>query len=90
MCDKYDIKILALNSTEIHVHLLIQVKKWISIAEVIWEIKGKSSFEIKKHQNLNLSWQTGYSIFTISVASRHPWLRRHLTIHGLRKRILKK
>ena len=66
MCDKYDIKILALNSTEIHVHLLIQVKKWISITEVIWEIKGKSSFEIKKHQDLNLSWQTGYSIFTIS------------------------
>ena len=90
VCNKYEIKILSLNCTEIHVHLLIQVRKWISITDLIWEIKGKSSFEIKKYQNLNLSWQTGYSIFSVSVGSRHPWLRRHLTIHGHRKKMLKK
>ena len=65
-CTKYSVKLVELNSIENHIHLLINPRKWISIPDFVWEIKGKSSYDIKKMPNLNLNWQDGYAVFTVS------------------------
>ena len=66
VCKEKSIEVKALNTTENHVHLLIGLRKWQNIPDLMWQIKGKSSYDIKKFPNLNLEWQTGYTVFTVS------------------------
>lgn len=63
---KHAAKILALNGTEDHVHVLIECHKWPKIPDLMWEIKGKSSYDIARSGVGNLFWQAGYSFFTVS------------------------
>ena len=62
----HNIELIAIGGNEIHIHLLIMTKRWLSIPDLIWNLKGKSSYDAKKEANFNLYWQKGYSIFTVS------------------------
>lgn len=64
--EKHDAKVISLNGTEDHVHLLLQCHKWPDIPKIMWAIKGKSSYDLSKHQIQNLYWQTGYTVFSVS------------------------
>ena len=58
---------LAINGTEDHVHILIQLFPSYKISEVISCIKSNSSRFIKENFDKNFAWQGGYSIFTIDI-----------------------
>jgi len=65
-CRQNGVEPIAIGGNENHVHLLIASKKWISIPDLVWNIKGKSSYDAKKLSALDLFWQKGYSVFTVS------------------------
>jgi putative transposase len=64
--EKHGARVLALNGTEDHAHLLLQCRKWPDMPGIMWAIKGKSSYDISKHQIQNLYWQAGYTVFSVS------------------------
>ncbi|MBX3720689.1 MAG: IS200/IS605 family transposase [Turneriella sp.] len=66
ICRQQSCEVLELNGTEDHLHLLIRCSKWISIPDLMWAIKGKSSYEISRQEGCNLFWQSGYALFSVS------------------------
>ena len=61
-------EVLAINGTENHVHLLIQMNHNLSAADLMQKIKGASSGFARKVllQEGSFSWQHGYGVFGIS------------------------
>ena len=60
-------KLIIVNGTSNHVHLLISIGKVMSLSELIGDIKRDSSVWIKK-QNVNFNnfyWQEGYGAFSV-------------------------
>jgi len=51
-----------------HIHCLFMLSPEKSIAEVLKQLKGSSSFRLNKEGNLNskFAWQTGYAAFSVS------------------------
>jgi putative transposase len=60
-------KLILVNGTTDHVHLLISLGKIISISEIIGDIKRDSSSWIKKQDASfsNFYWQEGYGAFSV-------------------------
>ncbi|MDO9087724.1 MAG: IS200/IS605 family transposase [Anaerolineaceae bacterium] len=56
-----DCKVIEINGTEDHIHLVIEIPPKYSLSDVIKKIKGASSHEFK-----DLYWATGYGAFTVS------------------------
>ncbi len=56
-----------INGVEDHVHLLVSFPRTITIADLVKEIKRKSSKWIKTRgpQFHHFSWQTGYGVFSV-------------------------
>jgi putative transposase len=63
-----------------HVHVLCQLSRTISIAELIKELKGSSSERIKQEGRdvAGFYWQSGYGAFSVS-ESMVPTLRSYIT-----------
>ena len=61
-------KLIAINGTENHVHLLVSVGKQIQISDLVGDIKRSSSYWIKRRGNksVNFYWQSGYGAFSVS------------------------
>lgn len=61
-------KTIIVNGMEDHVHILIGLKPVASIAEVMKNVKGKSSKYINDHSltGSHFNWQDGYGVFSYS------------------------
>ena len=59
---------IMINSTEDHVHVLINMAKTISVSKMMEEMKGGSSRWLKSHDATmkNFAWQAGYGVFSVS------------------------
>jgi len=55
----------AVNGHEDHIHLVISIPPKLAVADVIQRLKGSSS-----HDFLELSWQRGYGVFSLSQKQR--------------------
>lgn len=58
-------KLYAVNGTEDHVHLLIELPPAISLADAVHQLKGGSSHWIRQ-QRPYFAWQRGYGAFSVS------------------------
>ena len=65
-CKLHAVKLIAIGGDAVHLHLLIASKKWLSIPDLVWDIKGRSSYDAKKLFDFDLYWQKGCSVFTVS------------------------
>jgi putative transposase len=66
--EKLDCKLLAINGMPDHVHILFLMNAQKSIADIMKQIKGGSSYQINQ-QDLTrdkFSWQVGYGAFSVS------------------------
>jgi putative transposase len=66
-CLEFGYKLLALNCTEDHVHLLLELTPTIVLADVAKKLKGSSAHFINKEsgQGETLYWQDGYGVLTL-------------------------
>lgn len=58
-------KLILINGTTNHVHLLISLGKLADVPELIGDIKRSSSFWIKRNGAADFYWQKGYGVFSI-------------------------
>jgi len=72
-------EMLSFGCTADHVHLLVRMIPSISVAELIGEIKGYSSFVIsnKVQPEIGFRWQGGYGVLTFSQKDL-PWLIKYV------------
>ena len=63
-----DCRVLKINSVSDHVHILLSMNRTTTIAQILEEIKKRSSKWIKtKGCDLqSFQWQTGYGVFSVS------------------------
>ena len=61
-------KVIAINGTENHIHILFNQNPKRSIADTIKSIKGNSSHWINQKNLLltKFAWQVGYAVFLVS------------------------
>jgi len=81
-CDEQNCKVIAVGGTEDHVHLLLNLNKNISLAQLIEKVKKSSSKWIKlfskNYPDINLFyWQRGYGAFSVS-QSRLEDVKRYI------------
>jgi REP element-mobilizing transposase RayT len=58
--------LIAAGGTSDHIHLLVQLGKQVSIADLLRDIKANSSRWIHEEFSLDFAWQTGFGIFGVS------------------------
>ena len=52
-----------INGTATHVHLAINIQPYVTISELVGELKGACSFELNKsHGSKILHWQRGFGV----------------------------
>lgn len=70
--------LLELGGTDDHVHLAIRIAPFVTISELVQEIKGASSFEVNKVLGRgSLEWQRGYGV--VSFGRRNlRWVREYI------------
>ncbi|MCK6483395.1 MAG: IS200/IS605 family transposase [Phycisphaerae bacterium] len=52
-----------LGGTDTHVHLAVSIEPFVTISDLVQELKGASSFEVNKRMNRKaLEWQRGYGV----------------------------
>ena len=53
----------AVGGTDTHVHLALSIEPFVTISELVQELKGASSFEVNKRMGRKaLEWQRGYGV----------------------------
>jgi REP element-mobilizing transposase RayT len=82
-------KLSIINGMPDHVHCLFWLHPSKSIAEVIKQVKGSSSFYVNEHQftQQKFAWQTGYSSFSVSksVLKKTYYYIKHQKQHHITK-----
>ena len=82
-----EVTALGINGTADHVHLLLSLSPRHSVAEVVRELKSRSSAWLHRERSrthAEFAWQEGYSTFSVSVREpREYWRtspgRKHIT-----------
>jgi REP element-mobilizing transposase RayT len=77
----------AINGTEDHVHMLIQLDPKVPVADFFKSIKGSSSHYLNKQAvcSEKFQWSTGYAAFSVSrsvVPRVHKYIRRQKEHHA--------
>jgi putative transposase len=69
-CKELGYNLFAVNGTEDHLHVLVELTPTMIIADVARNLKGASSHYINKESGLSdtLYWQDGYSVVSIRKA----------------------
>ncbi len=69
--------VYALNGTADHVHLALALPPRCAPADVIGQIKGRSSYVVTHQHHLDFGWQSGYGV--LSFGEKHlPWVIRYV------------
>jgi putative transposase len=76
-CVKLGCTPCAIGGTADHVHLLARLNPSISIARLVGEIKGSSSYAATHHLGAQFQWQNGYGAFSVS-AGDLPAVERYV------------
>ena len=80
IANKNNFKIMAINGTDNHIHILLSLRPDISVSKAVQLIKGGSSKWL--HDNFPdlklFSWQEGYGVFTVSL-SQVEVIKKYIT-----------
>ena len=64
----------ALNGTENHVHLAMNIEPFVTISEFVKELKGSSAYDLNKQErSKRLEWQRGYGVVSFG-KQQLPWV----------------
>src|SRR5262245_28304397 len=68
---------LAINSVEDHIHVLCQLSRKITIADLIEDLKTSTSkwLKTKGADLIDFHWQSGYGVFSVSQSKRDDVVR---------------
>ena len=85
-CKEWDYGLYAVNGTEDHLHVLVELTPAMLIADVARNLKGASSHYINKDTNLSdmLYWQDGYGVISLrkdDVAKVVSYIQRQKVHH---------
>ena len=77
--DELGCVVLALNGTDNHVHLAVNIKPGLSVSQYIRIIKGVSSHtvNINRESETRFHWQEGYSVLTFGEKAL-PFVREYI------------
>ena len=71
-----EVRLLALNGTADHVHLLLSLPASAALADVVRTLKANSSRWVREEfANKTFAWQPGYGAFSVSPSHRSPVCR---------------
>lgn len=72
------VSLIELGGTDDHVHLAIRIAPYVTISDLVQELKGASSHEVNKALGHKaLEWQRGYGV--VSFGQRHlEWVRDYI------------
>ena len=76
ICKKCGMIVQAVNGTEDHIHLLIQVPPTLTLSDAVMAIKSNSS-RWAHDEGQKFAWQEGYAAFSVS-ASNTPGVIRYI------------
>ena len=63
-----------INGTPTHVHLALNIEPYVTISELVGDIKGACSFELNKaHGRKVLEWQRGFGVVSFGKQNL-PWV----------------
>ena len=67
-CRKCGASVIAIGGVEDHIHLLVQLPLTISVADLMHQVKGMSSYLITHalHPSTAFKWQEGYGACSVS------------------------
>ena len=79
--DGLECKTLAVNSLEDHVHILFEISRNLSVAQLAKDLKRLTSRWMKTHGDRlkDFSWQVGYGAFSVS-KSQIPKVKRYIAM----------
>lgn len=89
--NKHKANTVAIGNTLDHIHLLLSISPETSIAMLIKEIKGSSSFFINHKTKQVLYWQDGYGALSVSkfgLEKVKMYVENQKTHHKVRKDII--
>ena len=68
---------IAINSVEDHIHILCQLSRKISIADLVEQLKTSTSkwLKTKGPDLIDFHWQSGYGVFSVSQSKRDDVVR---------------
>ena len=66
------------NGTATHVHLAVNIEPFVTISDLVKELKGSSSFELNRQEGFKrLEWQRGFGV--VSFGKRQlPWVLNYI------------
>ena len=82
--EKYNCKVLAINSVSDHVHILFRMSKNHALSKIVEELKKQSSKWMKEKGVEAFFWQIGYGAFSVSPSKIQPvieYIRRQKEHH---------
>ncbi|MBL8878912.1 MAG: IS200/IS605 family transposase [Phycisphaerales bacterium] len=77
-CRIKGVSLIELGGTDDHVHLAIRIAPFVTVSDLVQELKGASSHEVNKVLGTRtLEWQRGYGV--VSFGRRHlEWVRDYI------------
>lgn len=68
----------AIGGTQDHVHLAINIEPFVTICDLVGDLKGASSFEINQQQRMKaLQWQRGFGVVSFG-KKQLPWVEAYI------------
>lgn len=66
------------NGTETHVHLAINIEPFVTISDLVKELKGSSSYDLNKQErSKRLEWQRGFGVVSFG-KQQLPWVLEYI------------
>ncbi|MFQ5430463.1 MAG: IS200/IS605 family transposase [Phycisphaerae bacterium] len=68
----------AIGGTDTHVHLVVSIEPFVTVSEIVQELKGSSAYQVNREINSKLlQWQRGYGV--VSFGKRNlEWVRDYI------------
>lgn len=88
------VRLHALGGTDTHVHLAVEIEPFVTISDLVQELKGASAHEVNQRQGHKaLEWQRGYGVVSFG-RKNLPWIvdyikrqREHHTAGRVHRRL---
>ncbi len=69
--------VYALNGMADHVHLAVAIPPRIAVGRFVGDVKGRSSYAVRRSFDPEFSWQEGYGAHTFG-EKQLPWVMRYI------------
>ena len=72
------VRLHALGGTDNHVHLAVEIELFVTISDLVQELKGTSAHEVnRQRRHKALEWQRGYGVVSFGWKNL-PWIMDYI------------